>query len=259
MKTKKVLLTGLMILLLLLTMPGTIMAAGKKTVYVLTSVTQKSEYIRKETKLSYNKKGLLSKATIPSTSLGWPDSKLKASYSSKGILQKVTIDDYTRTITHSFSYKSGKLSKHTTVTKSASNDKSTSTMTYQWKGKAFTVTIKEAGETESTATGKLNSKNRLLSLTTKDIDGALVENRKYQYDSKGFLKSISHDAEKTTFKNTVKSGRLKKRTDNNSTAYSFKYKKIKVPSSYVKKVKAQQNYILDNLTEGWYSFAYPSW
>lgn len=261
MKTKKVLLTGLMLLLLLLTTPGTIMAACKKTVNVLTSVTQKSGSIRKETKLSYNKNGLLRKATIPSTSLGWPDIKLKASYYSKGNLKKVTADDYTRIITHTFSYKSGKLSKHTTVIKDASNNKSTSTMTYKWKGKTFTATTKDldADETESTATGKLNSKNRLLSVSTKYTVGALKENTKYQYDSKGFLKSISHDAEKTTFKNTVKSGRLKKRTDNNSTTYTFKYKKIKVPSSYVKKVKAQQNYILNNLTEGWYSFPYPSW
>ena len=134
-------------------------------------------------------------------------------------------------------------------------------MTYLWKGKTFTATTKDldAGETENTATGKLNSKNRLLSVTTKYPVSALVENTKYQYDSKGFLKSISHDTEKTEFKNTVKSGRLKKRTGNNSTAYTFKYKKIKVPSSYVKKVKAQQNYILDNLTEDWYSFYYPSW
>ena len=71
MKTKKVLLTGLMFLLLLLTMPYTIMAAVKKPVYVITSVTQKSSYVKKETKLSYNKNGLLSKATIPSTSFGW--------------------------------------------------------------------------------------------------------------------------------------------------------------------------------------------
>ena len=263
MKTKKVLLTGLMFLLLIMAVPGTVMAAGKKTVYVLTSVTAKGngEYgITNETKLSYNKKGLLSKATIPSTSLGWPAQKLKASYNSKGELTKVVLDDTTRVFTRKYSYKSGKLQKQTYIVKSSSGEKSTSDLTYKWKGKTFTLTIKnsDTGETDSIITGKMNSKKRPLSLTMKYPGSSSVDKTKYQYDSKGFLKTINNGNTKTVFKNTVKSGRLKKSNDGYTT-YTLKYKKIKVPSSSVKKVTAQQNYILNFLTENWYLFNYPMW
>ena len=36
-------------------------------------------------------------------------------------------------------------------------------------------------------------------------------------------------------------------------------KKIKVPASFVTKVKTQQNYIVNNLTLDWFAFDYPMW
>ena len=247
----------MLFLTLFLAVPGRVMAAGQKTVYVLTSVSLSTG---QTTTLSYNKNGLLSKASIPSGSWGVPNKQLKASYDKNGFLKKAILSDYNRKFTHTFSYQSGKPAKHTVITKYDSGTKETSVMTYKFKGKTFTSTVKDAktGEKEATVTGKTNSKNRLLSLSVKNT-GEPAEKVKFKYDTKGFLKSAAYDTYTITYTNTVKSGRLVKMTEDKSTVYSFKYKKVTVPASYVPKVKAQQNYIISNLTQQWYSFDHPIW
>ena len=266
MKTRKMPLICLLFLILLLSMPGSVLAAGKKSVYVLTSFSNGVS----TTKLTYNRNGLLSKATIPSASFGLPAQKLTASYTAKGLLKKVSISDYNLKHTHTFSYKSGKIAKHKWVTAYTSGGKDTLTTTYKWKGKTFTATTKNSGGTVSdTAKGKLNSKKRLVSIQnqpTGDYAGSKIT---YKYDAKGFLKSVSNTFELNTetvkVKNTVKKGRLTKTVKSTDpTACTFKYKKIKVPATYAKLVQAQQSYLVNNIDSFlvgwyWYHFEHPVW
>ena len=256
MKTTKKLLLCMISLMLLLAFPIAVMAA-QKTVYVLSSVTddggQTSEF-------TYNQNGLLSKAVIPSASFGMPAQKLKASYTKEGLLKKVTRTDFNITHTEKFTYKGGMVFRHTSTTKYESGTNNTLMTTYKWNGKTFTSTVKDAdtGEKQASIKGKLDSKNRLISLSVKYTD-ASAESVKYKYDAKGFLKAVAYDNYTTTFKNTVKNNRVTKKVMDKYSTYKLKYKKIKVPASFVTKVKTQQNYIVNNLTLDWFAFDYPMW
>ena len=95
-------------------------------------------------------------------------------------------------------------------------------------------------------------------MTTKYAGDSSTEKKKYTYDAKGFLKSISDNDGSQTYKNTVKSGRLTKKSGDSGT-YTLKSKKVSVPASFADQVKAQQSYLVNFLTEKWYTFDYPVW
>ena len=242
--------------------------AGKKTVYVLESITQvekgksRSEdktfdYSEKQTvKLAYTKKGLLSKSNYArkytsggplkqasdKAALKWTydkknriatlkkkNGKQKYTYGSNGKLKKVVFK-VNYPLKYTFAYKSGKIAKVKSV--------------YSYGGTRSTHT-----DTLSYEKGQVA---RVKSVTkTYQLSDPLTYTRNYSYDSKGNIVSVGDKSISTTYDSK---GLLKKRVleSKNEKAgvgsvktITYKYKPVKVSSGLASKVKAQQWAILN--------------
>ena len=211
-------------------------ASKKKTMYVISGITTKSG--DESFQFTYNNKGLIKKEVNGSLTntfsykgkkitgekqvSGKEKTKLKFSYNNKGKLTKiVTTQNDGKKTTVKYSYKSGKVSNM--------RDGSTGnvwTFTYNGKGLVKKARIIAEDGSSSSIRYWYNSQKDLKKMTTS---GDVKESLSYKYNKYG-RKSVTVKYE------------YKDKSQNTSEVYTYKYKKIKVPASYVKAVKAQQKY-----------------
>ena len=208
-------------------------ASKKKTIYVISGITTKSG--DESYQFTYNDKGLIKKEVSGSLTntfsydgkkiskekqvSGKEKTKLSFSYDKKGKLTKVvTTEADGKKTTVKYSYKSGKVSEI--------KDGSTGnvwTFTYNKKGLVKKSGIKAADGSSSSIKYWYNSKKDLKKMTTSWV----TESLSYKYNKYGRKKvTVKYEYED--------------KSQNTSEVYSYKYKKITVPASYVKAVKAQQ-------------------
>ncbi len=211
-------------------------------------------YFPNET-ITYNKNGLISKM------------KLKAIYEPDEIREDYT---YNFNTTSLFTYKKNKLSKL-----SVKDVISTETYKPVYKGgllKTLKITSQYSDSTSHSTRKYTYSKGRIATVNGEQYtykNGLLVDLgddiNKYGYDSKGYLSYRSHILvgeayDDVYFKNTYNKKGLLVSTriskyENSDEAVPSKpvlkvtYKKIKVSKSMVKKVNAQQNWILRNVRD----------
>ncbi len=204
-------------------------AAGKKEVWVLDSKTSEFE----KYKYTYNRKGLLIKDTCVKSNGGIPSYKYV--YNGARIKKKVEVLDGEKHSETQYTYnKKGYLAKGTQPGFDDYVEK------YEWKNgccvKASEVSL---------------SYDKNGWITKIDVgEGAA---RIMTYDKHGYMATDGLEGEdfKEGRANTYKNGRLVRQAtlDENgeeySIAYTYKYKKITVPSSFVKKVKRQQEWLTD--------------
>lgn len=231
-------------------------AASKKKVWVITSKTEKeiqhyvsegepAQYVTtNSTKYSYNKNGLLVKTSRKGTNL--------------------------LPLVNSWKYDSkGNYKKWTSKLKDKKWEKSTFSLKFDKKKRVKRIDSKQDGYTYENNCA-YNGKGRCkkfgndvkVSYTGKGYIkkiGNSVTTDKITRNAKGDMTKIKHAGYGSTttakIQNTYKSGRLASWTvtakyaqDNLSeTQGTFKWKKISVPKKLVKKVKAQQRWIADQL------------
>ena len=208
-------------------------ASKKKTMYVISEITTKSG--DESFRFTYNDKGLIKKEVNGSLTntfsyegkqisketqvSGKEKTKLSFSYDKKGKLTKVvTTEADGKKTTVKYSYKSGKVSKI--------KDGSTGNVwsfTYNKKGLVKKALIKAEDGSTSAIRYLYNAKKDLIKMTTSWV----TESLSYKYNKYGRKKvTVKYEYED--------------KSQNTSEVYSYKYKIIKVPASYVKAVKAQQ-------------------
>lgn len=227
---------GILVMAFMLILPvHQVQAASKmKTIYVISGITSKSG--DESYQFTYNDKGLIKKEVNGSQTntfsyegkkiseekqvFGKEKTKLRFSYDKKGKLTKVvTTETDGKKSTVKYSYKSGKVSEF-----KDGGTGSVWTLTYNGKGLVKKSSIKAVDGSSSSIKYWYNSKKDLKKMTTSwDVKESLS----YKYNKYG-RKSVTVKYE------------YKDKSQNTSEVYSYKYKKIKVPASYVKAVKAQQ-------------------
>ena len=206
-------------------------------------------------KLSYNKNGLLKKYVMSET----PEYYATYSYNADGSLKKMTeYGDEGLLVTRNYKLNSkGRLSS--TALKVTLNKEVLykTTYNYKWGNNTCTVTSPD----ESTEIYKFAQNGKLVQQTFKLVEGGSVK-CKFGYDVNGYINAqkvvLDTDSEDdgsyvTKYKNYFTSKRL-------SGVYYFDeegfksidvaYKTVNVPDAYVKKVKKQQEYMLQYLTVG---------
>jgi len=227
---------GILVMSFMLILPVHLIQAAskKKTMYVISEITTKSG--DESYQFAYNDKGLIKKEVNGSLTntfsykgkniseenqvFGKEKTKLIFSYNKKGKLTKiVTKEEDGKKTTVKYSYKSGKVSEI--------KDEGTGsvwTLTYNGKGLVKKAVIRAVDGSSSSIRYWYNSQKDLKKMTTS---GDVKESLSYKYNKYG-RKSVTVKYE------------YKDKSQNTSEVYSYKYKKIKVPASYVKAVKAQQ-------------------
>lgn len=231
--------------------------AQAKTKYTKVSVlvdisgkTDKNDYANYgyiHTTYKYNKNGLISKCSSSNAFGGGAGVAGQTYKYSKGKISKVVdrVGIGTSVFTRD---KKGRVVKTVGITKQAIN-----TYKYNKAGKAIknNFTFKNyLGEVAQKATSTITYNKKGLISKVKTTGGFMDGTRTYTYDSRGMLKSEAVSGSyKTTYKNIYKSGKLVKRigtkqnvgnTDKYVETTTYKYKTIKVPKSYVARVKDQQ-------------------
>lgn len=210
-------------------------AAGSKkkvSVYVLSKISNGDNVIA----LSYNKNGLISKTTQ------YGKTTDKITY--KGV--KASSHKYEgsqNSFNVKYNYKNGKL-----VKSSDSKNKGVGAFSSSKSGLLTKATLKYPDYSRSYVYDK---KGRLKTSMYKDSSWELK--LAYLYDSKGYPKKMTFNECRVNsksryvhiynYKNVYKNGRLLKSTtmaSGDTWGYTFKYKKIKVSSSYAKLIKKQQ-------------------
>lgn len=227
---------GILAMFFMLILPASqIQAASqKRTMYVISKITTKGK--TESFRFTYNDKGLVKKEVNGSLTntfsykgkkisglkqvSGKEKTRLAYSYNKKGKLIKTvsTEADGKKTVVE-YSYKSGKVSRI--------KDGSTGSVwsfTYNGKGLVKDSRIKARDGSSSTIRYWFNSKKDLKKMTASwDVKETLS----YKYNKHG-RKSVTVKYE------------YKDKSLNTTEVYTYKYKKITVPSSYVKAVKTQQ-------------------
>lgn len=236
--------------------------AATATVYVVSSSkeTNKKAGMSVTTVYSTNENGLLTQEVIKQTS---GDITKTWTYDAKNRVTKWTASDgyssATKTITV---LKNGLPKKDVLKSSSSYGNWQPFSSTYKTKsGKVVSITRKYKGGS-GTVKYQLKYKGKKL-VTVKNLK--YKNETTYAYDKKGNLSKVVTMKGSTkvpiVHKNTYKSGRVTKRVSTvksghgSSTITTFSYKKISVPKSMVKKVKAQQWAIVN----GNLNFALGSW
>lgn len=233
--------------------------AASTSVYVVTRCKSDGLNFPKQT-ITYNKTGLLKKITKKASSDNYPyeDNYVTSFYyKNNRISKKVEKSSDSKAISTPY-YEGDKLNS-LTYKRDDNGPYSNETYYYYYSGNNIiqykTVDVIEDGRELTSMSSILQYKNGLLIkyldrsyaydskgyLSYKDsfdlagdgYDGAYLKN---VYDSKGLLKAVY-----------VKKYEHKKRKPSKKPFVKFTYKKIKVSRSVVKKVKAQQKWILRNI------------
>ncbi len=233
-------LTALMVALSLCMVSVPAYAAKKAAVYVVTQV-KSSDGSEKYT-YSYDKNGLVKKETNSGGSITY-------SYKNGNISKMVDKSLYYPTKTRTYTYKKGKLVK---AVEKDMGLTTTTTYTLDKKGRIKKQTSKNGSDPDTTITYKYDKKglvSRLTSVNTQDKTRLVWS---FKYDKKKNMTAFGYtygsNTMTATYKNSYKNGRLTKRVeihpDKTRETYTYTYKKMKVPKSKVKKIKAQQPYLL---------------
>lgn len=232
--SKKLLMITFMAIMLVSAAVPTVQAeaAIKKEVWVLDSKTSEFD----KYKYTYNSKGLLVKDTCVKSNGGIPSYEYV--YSGTKISKKAEVLDGEKHSEVQYTYnKKGYLTKSKEAMPDSADDY---TEKYEWKNGCC---VKTSGVSLS------YDKNGWI---TKIEDGNGPA-RIMTYDKHGYMFTDGVEGEDTVEGrvNTYKNGRLVRQAslDQNGEeyagAYTYKYKKITVPASAVKKVKRQQEWLTD--------------
>jgi len=226
--------------------PSKALAESKSSVWVIDKVVTKYNEGASTDTVGYNAKGLVTSRKSITKGDGYSEKYLETyGYTSKNAFNKFVVQiNGKKQATFTFKTNSkGYTTK--SVQKSSSGTKYVSTFKYDKKGQ-----LKSANTDLSSYGYKFDSKGRLSQMTvTADGDKSVFG---YKYDSKGIItKSLYNKKTQTIYKNTYKNGRLAKQVakDSEGTAMytcKFTYKKVKVPKSLVKMVKAQQSNLVNH-------------
>ena len=224
--------------------PGNAYAEGKTSVWVVSQSTTKQSDGKFTTKYTYNKNGLVAKTN--SNSKYTDDSYTVATqytYSSKNALKK-EVSKFNGKANYTVTYTAdskGRVTK--AVYKYVEGGKVTEKYSYDSKGR-LTKASYSGGSSKYT----YNAKGYVVSQKWKSPDDTIKFS--YIYDAKGYLKTTKYNGEiDGKFKNTYKNGRLVKRVfysgdGTSSGKQTITYKKISVPKSLAKMVKAQQRLLI---------------
>lgn len=208
-------------------------AAAKKEVWVVDSKTSEFDKF----KYTYNSKGLLVKDTCVKSNGGIPSYEYV--YSGTKISKQIQLLDGEKHGEIQYTYnKKGYLTKET----SGSEDYAK----YEWKNGCC---VKVSQESLSSVVSLSYDKNGWI---TK-IDTGTPPARVMTHDKQGYILTDGLEGEDAMGgrANTYKNGRLVRQAEIDANgeeyagAYTYKYKKITVPASAVKKVKKQQAWLTD--------------
>lgn len=196
-----------------------------------------------DTKISYNKSGLVTKRA------GKYETK-KYSYSKKRVKAYTTTTSYARTKTKVSYDKRGRVAK---LKSSGSSSYANYTVSYSYgtKNRVKKATWKYASPSSNrTVSYTYGKKGRLTA--SKSSDGMKTL---YGYDSKGNLTGFQAKSGSTRYvfnTYTYKNGRIAKRVQETNgvggwtIADSYSYKKVSVPKKYVSLIKKQQRVLVGN-------------
>ena len=237
---KRLLLMTVVVLVLALTMNlGVGFAATKKSIYVVSSMTVKtttSGYSNTEKiTFKYTKNGLLKSYegdNYTSGSFKYDGKKLKSSeiVRGDGVPSKCK-----------YTWKNGKLTK-------SRDSNNYTTVKYKYNKKGLITKLTATSDYSTNPVYEMTYTYNKKKHVTKEHIG--VTDYKYTYNSKGRLTKYTQGSTVYTFKNTVKNSRVTKivkKIKGNSdykVTITIKYKKLSVPSTYVKLIKKQRNYVL---------------
>ena len=238
MKRRLLILTVLILALALTMNLGVGFAATKKSVYVVKSMTIKSSSVgysnTTTVNFKYTTKGLLKSFKGDDYYYGtykYDGKKLKSAEIQRGdgVPEKVK-----------YTWKNGKLTKSRD-----SNNYITTKFKYDKKGRIKKLTAYNDYSSNPTyeMTYTYNKKGHI---SKENIGNSTY---KYVYNKKGRLIRFEESYSKYKFKNTVKNGRVTKvlkyiANSDYTVEVKIKYKKISVPSNYLKLVKKQRTCIL---------------
>ena len=231
-------------------------AASNKQ-YVISSFSYQSANGKRITyKILYNKSGLIDKIQT--------DYGLFNFTYENGVYSKIELTEYEFPSVYNYTIKNDRIIK-AVYTKKGSASKGI----YSYKYQNGQVSEKNYSGDDKEGYYK---KSRYLYKYTYDNNGNMIKYtydgkrtdkdnkvteysgyRKYEYDKFGFLikervgsEGVS-DEHATTYKNTVKNGRLKKVVSSSGVKYWFTYKKVQVDKKLLKKINEQQKYYTQNL------------
>lgn len=229
------------LLIILIAVQGNIsVQAASKSVYVISKIVRnqtvdtninKSGYVKYPYNVTYNKKGLITKVKSP----GMIEYKYK--YNNKNQFVKSEVTEF-----HKDTYEF-ELDKKGRVKMILGGNRTT----FKYNSKGYLKSISAPYGNSYT----YNSKGQLIKVRNPHTKWTLT----YTYDSHGMFASEKEwydgeDAKEYTYTNTYnKKGQLTKQIKydvnekKNDAIISFTYKKIKVPSSLVTRIKAQQRYL----------------
>ena len=208
-------------------------AASKKKVWVVSSA-QVDDYVTSKYKFTYSK-GLLTKEKASAGDVlntYWK-------YDKKGNYKK----QYCKHVTAS-----GEKSSWKYVLKFDSKKRVKSYAEDQYADNPYKLKYNSKGRCKKYGFWKVKTNSK--GWVTKLSESGQTE--KFTRDSKGNftrIKTSGYDNSITRIRNTYKSGRLASWIDDSESTVEGKltWKKISVPKKYVKKVKAQQRWIVDHL------------
>ena len=242
-----------------------VQAAKKKDVNVVTKIEYFEYYndVMNTIKFKHNKKGLVTEKICTEEGTKTPWRKIKYKYGKNNLVKSATVYEYgSKTASVTYKYNSKKqLTKRKTVY--AYQEDSSATCTYKYKkGKLSSVTtqykntdIHQNGKTVTTF--KFNKKGLPTSITTKDSKGKVESKAKFEYDSKGYMKSSFTKWEwgnsEINRKLKYKKGKLATYKDSETgdfgnftdTTRTITWKKVSVPKSVSDIVKNQQLEIIN--------------
>ena len=229
---------------------GSAHAASKKAVYVVTKVTEKSEYGTHDFTFSYKSNGLVKSIyDYEDVQYGPYINTYKYAYTKNNKLNAIKNLNQTDDSDANWIAYTIERNKKGQVTKCSFNDFSSSFQTFKYNSKGQLIKLKDVGSSSAYTYKIAYDKNgRIASITPNGNSSAA---KTYAYDKKGNIKKVTLGSGTVyiTCKNTYnKKGRLTKQvathhwSSGSTTAYTytFKYKKMKVKASVVEMVKKQQ-------------------
>jgi len=246
-------LLSFFVMLVSFLLPVNTFASSKKTLYVLTKITASGKdnmgnydyKIKMSDKYTYTSKGLLKTSKYSyDNSDGSGYEKISYIYDDNGILKKGKIKSFVQ-------------GNKTTFKQTFRHN--TRNQIYQMTYGMRTIGLQydKKGQCIAADNYRLSyDANGRITKTTVYEDGEVGGNITYKYDSKGNLieDMFSENGSSIKYTNRYKSGRLSKKIlseksqyNNKKVTYKYYYKKIKVPSSYLNRVKRQQNWLCLNM------------
>lgn len=239
---------GFICILLLTLLPQTVFAASLKTVYVVSGITEKSNFSHNAQTFTYDRSGKLKSFKGSFYISKSTDTKGdKATFSYSGDHNIGTHFNYYlgyHVYDYFFTWKKNKLTEGSCFTSSGS-------IKYKYTSAKGKIT-KAAADNNGFTTNYLltyDKKGRLATLSSR-ADGQ--PDKTFAYDKKGNLQKVASKHQNLLYKTTYKNGRPVKivctDADNGSTLFTvvIKYKKLRLTGAAKKTADKQQKQLLFN-------------